>query len=256
MRGKIEEHVFNSYNKLNETDLEIWKIIKENCEEIPQMTIDQLAKLSNVSRTTISRFVNKIGLSGYSEFKVLMNIDNASRPKFDSRVYEDACNSIVQYIEEQKVKNYENICQLLFESERIFVYGSGDIQSTVGRQMKRMFASCGELIYNVEGSTFDKSLFDVISDRDVIVLISLSGNNESITDVAKTLKLKGAKVISFTEFKNNTLSDLSDEKLYISSKDLNFIEHHPSYKLTMLYFVMIELLFIKYATFKQENELL
>lgn len=254
MRGKIEEYVFNSYSKLNETDLEIWHVVKENCHEIPQMTIDQLAKLANVSRTTISRFVNKIGLSGYSEFKVLMNIDNTSKPTFDSRVYEDACTSIIQYIEEQKVKNYEGVCHLLFESERIFVYGSGDIQSTVGRQMKRMFASCGELIYNVEGSTFDKSLFDVITDKDVVVLISLSGNNEAIIDVAKTLKLKGAKVISFTEFKNNTLSDLSDEKLYISSKDLNFIEHHPSYKLTMLYFIMMELLFINYAIYKQNQE--
>ncbi|MBD3949145.1 MurR/RpiR family transcriptional regulator [Tuanshanicoccus lijuaniae] len=254
MRGKIEEYVFDAYSKLNETDLEIWRTVKENRFEVPQMTIDQLAKLANVSRTTISRFVTKLGLSGYSEFKVLMSIDNANKPTFDSRVYEDACTSIIQYIEEQKVKNYENVCQLLFESERIFVYGSGDIQSTVGRQMKRMFASCGELIYNVEGSTFDKSLYDVITEKDVVILISLSGNNEAIIDVAKTLKLKGAKVISFTEFKNNILSDLSDEKLYISSKDLNFIEHHPSYKLTMLYFVMMELLFIKYAIYKQNKE--
>ncbi|MBH9771128.1 RpiR family transcriptional regulator, partial [Clostridioides difficile] len=63
----------------------------------------------------------------------------------------------------------------------------------------------------------------------------------------------GTKIISITEFKNNTLTDLSDESIYISATNISFLQMHPSYKLTMLYFILIELLFIKYSIYKRQR---
>ncbi|MGO0916414.1 hypothetical protein ACTPEM_25355 [Clostridioides difficile] len=38
-----------------------------------------------------------------------------------------------------------------------------------------------------------------------MIIISLSGENENTLNIARRLKLIGTKIISITEFKNNTL---------------------------------------------------
>ncbi len=55
-----------------------------------------------------------------------------------------------------------------------------------------------------------------------MIIISLSGENENTLNIARRLKLIGTKIISITEFKNNTLTDLSDESIYISATNISF----------------------------------
>ncbi len=49
-----------------------------------------------------------------------------------------------------KNKDYDALCKLLYESRTIYAYGSGDIQNVVAKQIKRMFLSCQEIIYDFE----------------------------------------------------------------------------------------------------------
>ncbi|CQR23720.1 RpiR family glv operon transcriptional regulator [Streptococcus varani] len=253
---KVEECVYKHYAALNETDLQIWAFIKSNQAKVFKATINELADLTNVSRTTISRFVRKIGFSGFSEFRVMLNLDASSEKVLDQRAFDDACSLMIQYIEELQRKDYSEICQLIHDADRLFIYGSGDVQNAVAKQLKRMFLSCNELVYDVGGVTFDCSLFDLLQAGDTMILLSLGGTNPQVLDIARHLKIKGVTIISVTEFKNNPLADMSDESLYISSAKLNFIDRFPDYKLTMLYYILVELLFIKYSIFKsQENSI-
>ncbi len=151
-----------------------------------------------------------------------------------------------------KNKDYDALCKLLYESRTIYAYGSGDIQNVVAKQIKRMFLSCQEIIYDFEEEHL-MILYNIVSKNDVMIIISLSGENENTLNIARRLKLIGTKIISITEFKNNTLTDLSDESIYISATNISFLQMHPSYKLTMLYFILIELLFIKYSIYKRHR---
>lgn len=250
---KVEERVLSKYALLNETDLMIWKYIIENKQIAPKLTIDELAAQTNVSRTTISRFVKKIGLNGYSEFKVLLRMEENDMQAVGNKDFDYACDAIINYVEEQRNKNYNKTCKAIYEAKRIFVYGSGDIQNAVAKQMKRMFVSCQELIFDFGGVTLDHSFFDIVQENDLVILISLSGDNENILKIARKIKILGAKILSVTEFKNNSLTSISDDSLYISTTRLNFLNGHPDYKITLLYYVLIELLFIKYSVYKKQR---
>lgn len=249
----LEEIIFLNYSKLNETDLFIWKYITANKKLCSKITINELAAKCNVSRTTITRFVKKLDLEGFSEFKVLLSWELEKVNVIEDQSFDIACNSIIKYVEDQKNKNYDVLCKLLYEAKIIYAYGSGDIQNVVAKQIKRMFLSCEEIIYDFEGRTFDESFYNIVSKNDVVILISLSGDNENIINIARRLKLIGIKIISITDLKNNTLTNLSDESIYISATNISFLKTHPSYKLTMLYFILIELLFIKYSTYKRHR---
>lgn len=254
MEKTLEELVLQHYDKLNDTDKQMWQTITKHCTSVMNASIDEVASLCNVSRTTLSRFVRKIGLDGFSELKVRLRMEKKEATLCDdASIYEDACDTIIQYVQEQRSKNYAAICELLFNAKRIVAYGSGDIQHSVAKHMKRLFTSAQEMVYDIGGSTFDSALLDVIDDNDVVILISLSGNNAQMTSVAKQLKMRGVKLISLTEFKNNALSALCDESLYISSTNFNLMKRHPNYKVTMFYYVLVELLFINYSLYKQKK---
>ena len=64
---KIDDLVNLHYDKLNQSDLHIWKYINAHRKESSNLTIDELASRCNVSRTTILRFAQKLSLKGYSE---------------------------------------------------------------------------------------------------------------------------------------------------------------------------------------------
>lgn len=253
----IEEFVLKAYAKLNATDLFIWTYIAANKKKCSQMGIDELAKQCNVSRTTITRFVKKIGMKGFSEFKVLLYWESkgSTLSKLDENMFDTMCDSVIKYVEDQRKKDYENICKLIYESNQTFVYGTGDIQNAVSEQIRRMFLSGQEIIHNISGITFDNAFYSLVNRDDVVILISLSGNSKEVLEIAQRLKLNGIKIISITEFKDNRLTQLSDASLYISTTNLSILEVHPSFKTTMLYFLLAEFLFIKYSIYKKARML-
>lgn len=253
---RVDEIIFRNYNNLNETDVMIWRFVNENKESCGQMSIDTLASHCNVSRTTITRFVKKIGFRGYSEFKVVLNWESKETIDLDEKAYDLSCNAIVKYVEDQRDKNYDDVCKLIYEAHQVFVYGTGDIQNAVAKQMKRMFLSAQEAVYDFGSITFDNAFYHLVQSNDVIFLISLSGDSEEVLQIAERLKLNGVKIISITEFRDNRLTQLADESLYISATSLSILQSHPAYKTTMLYFILVELLFIKYSIYKKNRMIL
>lgn len=53
---KLEALVSRHYDELNPNDLIIWRYITQNKEQCLNMTIEALAQLCNVSRSTVMRF--------------------------------------------------------------------------------------------------------------------------------------------------------------------------------------------------------
>lgn len=249
----LDTAVLNAYAKLNETDLLIWDYITKNRNQVGKLTITELAEATNVSRTTISRFVRKIDLSGFSEFKVLLNMSREHIAPQSKEVFRQACDSLAFYINKQRDKDFSKICQMIFDADRVFVYGSGDVQQSVAKQLKRLFLSAEEVVYDFAGTTFDCATYQVLKPEDVVIMISLSGSSDKVLDIARRLKMNGVQLISLTEFKNNPLAELSDDNLYIDTTNLSFLTHHPNYKMTMPYYLLVELLFIQYAMYKNHR---
>ena len=54
--------------------------------------------------------------------------------------------------------------------------------------------------------------------------------------------------------KHNTVADISEENLYISGTNLN-LHQFPNYKITMMYFILVELFFIKYNLYKKNKRI-
>ncbi len=69
---RLEELVSDNYYKLNDNDLLIWQYIQCHKQECCSISIKKLALNCCISRTTISRFTQKLSLEGFREFKTYL----------------------------------------------------------------------------------------------------------------------------------------------------------------------------------------
>lgn len=113
---KLEALVSRHYDELNPNDLIIWRYITQNKEQCLNMTIEALAQLCNVSRSTVMRFAQKIGLSGYSELKACLRFElEEDEVPVSRNLVSLICDSNIKAIHHFQSQNYDDICQILYK---------------------------------------------------------------------------------------------------------------------------------------------
>lgn len=248
------DELINKYNKqLNENDLYIWNYISKNRKECEKLTIDQLAYKCNVSRTTILRFAKKLSLKGYGELKVYLKLDN-EKTKENINNIEIVCDTYNQVIKNIKEKDCTEVFQVIDKAKTLYVFGIGMVQSSIKKEIKRTFITSGKIFYDVSGNTEAKAIADMVTDKDAFVIISVSGENKFILDIAKYLKIKNVPIISITKLKDNSLAKLSDYNLYTNTALIPNIFNDIDFESLTSYFILIEILFLKYMEYEAQKK--
>lgn len=75
--------------KLNNTDMGIWKYILQHRSAVRHSSIHELAKACHVSTTTIVRFAQKLDLDGFGEFKMLLKREEPEGSCYDANVMDE-----------------------------------------------------------------------------------------------------------------------------------------------------------------------
>lgn len=249
----IADIVKVNYKKLNDNDIYIWNYIDSHRRECCQCTIEELAKNCNVSRTTILRFAKKLDMDGFSELKIHLKMEQDRRVRPDKDIVKLVCDDYRKKIDEMEKNDYSNICKMIYEAKRVFVYGSGAVQSFVAKEFKRAFLSAQICMYQVEGHRGEQALIaDALREGDLMIIVSLSGESNHVVDFAKLMKMKGIPIISMTKMKNNTLAQMSDESLYINTSNIG-TTHIANYETTTLFFMTVEMLLVKYLLYQEKR---
>lgn len=215
------------------------------------MTVNELAQFCNVSRTTILRFARKLGLDGFSELKIVLKWETQEAKKVEENVTEIISEGYIHAINELQKKDFSAICQMMYESNRIFIYGSGDIQTEAAKHLKQNFLACGDCVYDLDTNQIHDEFFEIVTPDDVVILLSLDGESKNVVTAAKRLTFLGVKVISISKLKNSALTRISTENIYFTTSIVNLSNlSGKTYESTAMLFVTVELLFVKYNLYK------
>ena len=252
---RLEELVNKYYDKLNQNDIYIWRYIVKNKKKCSKLTIEQLAILCNVSRTTILRFSQKLSLKGFSELKIYLKWETSEEVQIETDSVKIMCDGYKRAIDDIGKRDFTGACKLIYEAKRVFIYGSGDIQMAVARQLKMMFLHGGKCLYDFEGLSIDATFFSLVSPDDLVILISLSGESEKVVELAKKMKLNNVKVLSITKLKDNLLASLSDENIYITTSQINVDSNYRTFESTTILYITAEILFVNYSLYKKNREI-
>lgn len=248
----FQELVNENYNKLNENDMIICKYIINNIKKCSEYTIDELASECHVSKTTIMRFSQKLGLDGYSELKIALKWESRNKGNTLDKTLENVCNNYNRLMKDMTERNCDDICKIIYEAKRVFVYGTGAVQNNLAREICRIFLSANKFVYYIEGGNETKTLPEFVEETDVFILISSSGETKSVIEFAKRLKIRNAKIIAITKLKESTLASLSDYNLYVSTMILK-TGYERGYETSTLFFILMEILFVKYLDYVKQR---
>lgn len=247
------EELLNQYSdRLSENDLYIWNYVESHKKQCENMTIEELARKCNVSRTTVLRFTKKLSLKGFGEFKVHLKMENDDRKQDTSKAvkvclaYEEMMQDIVQ-------QDFRDIIESIYEARRIFVIGTGMVQRIVAKEFRRLFYFANKNFYDFNGITEYETVAEYVNTDDLILIISVSGEDDTTVDFAKKARIRGVPIISITKQKKNPLAEISKYNLYISTTTVEQNMYKGRYESMTSYFILAEMLFLRYLEYVEER---
>ncbi|WP_068268466.1 MurR/RpiR family transcriptional regulator [Caviibacter abscessus] len=179
-------------------------------------TIEEMAKISYVSKATITRFSKKLGFSGFSELKYKINEINQDDVNSNNN-YININNSFVYSNYLKTISNTHilttNIKELIkkFNSfHSIYIIGIGS-SNLVAIEFAYLLNNCN--ITNVEAltDTYNQNLkAGINNDKNLLICLSLSGKNHDIIDIASKFKKNKATILSISSNEIAPLKNFSD----------------------------------------------
>lgn len=249
----LSEIINSHYDSFNQTDFYIIKAILSMHDQIEKMGIEELAKKCNTSKSSIMRLTQKLGFSGYSEFKNYVKWENHQKETksvvniFD-HIKDDFQKTILQVEDSTKL---EMLTKKIKNSKQIILYGTGQAQRYCAMEMQRLFMLVNKHMYYIGASDEFRLTCKNLDQDDLVIILSLSGNVKKIKETLQILKLNNVEVASITNMQNNELSGLSDYRLYAVSSPME-IENGLIHNSFINFFVIVEYLFRNYVQISKE----
>lgn len=251
-RVKLDE-LFNEHRpQLGDNDLYIWNYIAPRKRACARLSIEELAGRCNVSRTTILRFAQKLGLQGYSELKLLMRMELDEQQGQAPDYIGQACDAYRQMMDAICQKDCTDLFRQIDQAENLYVFSSGMLQDAVARELCRVFLVGDRWFFHIHAGSEADVLLQNVTSRDLVLILSVSGESPHVLSLAQALKVRGIPVVSVTRLRENTLAQLCDTRLYVSTIEMTEQELGAQYQSTTSFFILIELLFLKYMEYRKE----
>ena len=243
---KLESLANIYYNNLNTNDKAIIKKILMFQQDYQNLSSEEIAKQCNISRATLLRLCKKIGLSSFSDLKYLLK-ENQRHPLEEIEDFHSICANYQLLINELKKISYHTICEIIFYTETIYIYGTGNEQKNIVQELKRIFMSLEKCVIDLFDYGEVEFMKNTFATNDLFIIISLSGETKEGIEIIKNIQ-GYIKTLSITRLENNTISSLCEQNLYVTTQKLNKFQQ-SSYELVGVFYALLDILFANYIEY-------
>lgn len=193
-----------------------------NINNLSYLSITEFAGYANVAESTLLRFCRKLGLRGYSEFRMLLaqsksNEYTGNNGDYAYAIMDSMTTALHSTYELIRHEQIERAVDILLGAKRIFCFGSGN-SGVAAQEMRNKFMRLGIHVYHLEDSHFQAIAASTLGADDVLVLFSVSGSTKDMIEIAKRAKQLGVKLIIITNYLKSPLGAYADIPLYVVTK--------------------------------------
>lgn len=230
---KLETFINESYDKLNSSDKEILSFISRNRDFVQKASIAEVAKKSLFSKSSIFRLCTKLGLTGFSQLKYLLQDEVQESINIVNADYiSQTLKSVLWTVNQFKRTKVNEIYETIKIAHNIYIYATGWEQHIVTQQLQRNLYILGRTVFAFPSAGDEMGMNETnIKDTDVLIIISYSGMSESVLKMVQNFSVNGVKVISFTSFRQNKIAQASDYCLYYDTiaKNVPYAGHQEQF---------------------------
>ena len=205
---RLDDIIQGHYDHMNANDRRIWQYICQHREECRKMSLRQLADMCEVSHSTILRFLQTIGMDGYSDFKAFLKWDSLNQSAFNQHSIEQNSFNLSRTITAIQQADCSELFHQMEQAGRLYAYGSGAVQKNVANAFKNYLMYAEKILHVIEGAEERSMALLQVKEGDVVFLLSITGNNPVMNDYAKELREKGAFLAAICQDEANDLSKL------------------------------------------------
>ncbi|WP_125566698.1 MurR/RpiR family transcriptional regulator [Companilactobacillus insicii] len=202
---------YQKVHDLNKLELIVYKYIVGHLKEVENLTIRDLAAQTQVSTTTILRFLKKMDYGGFSEFKFALR-QNQNQPirEFNDSSVEPIQNFFRVIAKEGTFEEKINrAAQMINAADLILFFGIGN-SGRIAQYGSSLLSSYGIYSLPIVDPFQPKPLADHDFSKTLLITVSISGETKSSLQQTKYYKKNGAATIALTANSYSTLNQIVD----------------------------------------------
>ncbi len=223
------------YDDLTKSEKKIALYISAHADKIMAQTVAELAKNTDSSEITISRFCKKLGFSGLQGLKIALasELSAAGEESYQDIHTEDTGAQVAGKVfrnitdglqDTLKILDFdliEEAARLLMGARQVVVYGFGN-SATVCKDIETRFLRFGMAVQAFSDAHMQVTSAALLSSDDVVIAVSHTGATKDILASVTLAQKSGAKVIAITSYAQSELARTADIALVGMGREVHY----------------------------------
>lgn len=234
----IVYHIRASRDRLSATEQKVADIILDDIAFAASASIDQLAVKANVSIATISRFAKSVGCDDIRDLKLKLAQASAVGTRFlaevpaleESAFYSQICSEVESTLRANLARfveaDFRSVANALNNARLIYIGGMGGGSTMLAEEVQFRIARLGIAVTAYHDPVLLRMFAATLTEKDVLVLLSVTGVTPELLEVADIAREYGAQVIVLSA-PSSPLAEKASLFIPIVTEETDFI-YKPS----------------------------
>lgn len=226
------------YDQLFDAEKKIAKFILNNPKKVVDMTVSELAEISDVSIASVSRFCRKVGLKGFAQLKISLAqelVDTHKSGEVSNDISVDNIPQSLQNILANKVTELKQTVNLINTDEfREILEGIRDasrvqviaVGNTIPVAIDAAFKFNELGIPTTSGTIWETQLSYsfTLGKGDVLIAISNSGESDKVLEAVKIANNNKAMTIGITNSPHSAIGEEVQYHITTATREKLFLD--------------------------------
>ena len=265
MEGSVINQICASMDSFFDTEKKIGDYIVRNPKKVVDMTVGELAKECGVSEASVSRFCKRIELKGFHHLKISLArelVDAKDDGEISGHISVDDMEGSLRGILSNKMEELRQTVAMIDREELkkiLDVINNADtvLMAAVGNTIPVAMDGAYKLnqigiramstpIWETElGYSYN------LTDKDVVVAISNSGESTGVIQILESAKSRGAVAISITNNARSSVAELSTYHITTATREKLFLDGYCFSRVSAT--MVIEIIYLLLASMRKES---
>ena len=226
------------YDQLFDAEKKIAKFILNNPKKVVDMTVSELAEISDVSIASVSRFCRKVGLKGFAQLKITLAqelVDTHKSGEISNDISVDNIPQSLQNILANKITELKQTVNLINTGEfREILEGIRDasrvqviaVGNTIPVAIDAAFKFNELGIPTTAGTIWETQLSYsfTLGKGDVLIAISNSGESDKVLEAVKIANNNKAMTIGITNSPHSAIGEEVQYHITTATREKLFLD--------------------------------
>lgn len=227
MKKQVLKYLDDNYNSFSKSFKKIAEYIRYNQSIVSFISINELAKETETSPATITRFSKSLGFKGYPDFQKIFQKEVEQQTSYmkglknsiteidnSNNILQDMIRTNIELLQEMDVleieKSLDQAVRWIKDSRKLYILGARGSYALAYYLyfMLKEFREDVELMISGASDFTDRLLYS--RKEDLLFTISFHPYTNFTCQVTEFFKDQGNRIVTITDKKDSTLGNISD----------------------------------------------